>query len=408
MQYRKVPKNGDELSVLGFGCMRLPQKNGRINEEEATKQIRYAIDLGINYFDTAVPYHMGASEPFLGRALSDGYREKVKIATKLPHWSVKKREDMDKILSSQLDKLQTDHIDYYLVHSLAGESWESMKKLGVAEFLNSAKKEKRIINAGFSFHGNIEAFKKIIEEYPWDFCQIQYNFLDEKNQAGTEGLLYAAGKDIAVIIMEPLRGGNLAGEIPDEISKVWNEAEVKRTPAEWSLRWILNKPEVTVVLSGMNEISQIDENVKTAKEAYPDSMTENELLLVEKVKERYEKIMKVGCTGCRYCMPCPFGVDIPECFSNYNNYYMFGKKPMEKFHYIIRLGGILGDQGYAGLCRNCGKCKKACPQNLDIPVLLKDVSKTFEGRTFGFKLALFKALASLQGRISARKGKKRT
>ena len=408
MLYRKVPKNGDELSALGFGCMRLPQKGSRIDEEEATKQIRYAIDNGINYFDTAVPYHMGASEPFLGRALSGGYREKVKIATKLPPWSVKKREDMDTILSSQLEKLQTENIDYYLIHSLAGESWEKMKSLDVAGFLNAAKKDGKITNAGFSFHGDIDAFKRIVDEYPWDFCQIQYNFLDEKNQAGTEGLLYAAERDLAVIIMEPLRGGSLTGEIPEEIAAIWNEAEIKRTPAEWSFRWILNKPEVKVVLSGMNEFSHIDENIKTAGEAMPDSLTEKEIELVERVRDVYTKKMKIGCTGCRYCMPCPYGVDIPECFSAYNTYHMFGKKPIDKFHYIARLGGILGNKSNAGMCRNCGRCKKACPQNLDIPNLLKDVSDEFEGMTFGLKITVFKALASLQGKLSARKGKKRT
>lgn len=403
MQYRTVPKTNDKISAIGFGCMRLPVKNGRIDEKEATKQIHHAIEKGINYFDTAIPYHMGKSESFLGRALLGGFREKVKIATKLPHWSVKSREDMDEILNSQLKKLQTDHIDYYLIHSLAGDSWEKMKNLGVIDFLESAKKSGKIINAGFSFHGDISSFKRIVDENDWEFCQIQYNILDEKNQAGTEGLLYAAQKNLAVIIMEPLRGGNLVNNIPKEVSKIWDEADVKKTPAEWSFQWILNKPEVTTVLSGMNEISQIDENTDTASNAFPDSLTKEELLIVDKAKEAYMKLMKVGCTGCRYCMPCPYGVDIPECFSLYNNYFIFGGKLKTKFHYIIRLGGILSDRGNAGLCRNCGKCKKSCPQNLDIPNLLKDVSKTFEGRTFGIKTAILKKGAELQARISFKK-----
>ncbi|MDD4300084.1 MAG: aldo/keto reductase [Methanomicrobium sp.] len=406
MQYRIVPKTGDKISALGFGCMRLPQKNGRIDEKKAQNQIHHAIEIGINYFDTAVPYHMGASEPFLGRALSGGYREKVKIATKLPPWSVKTREDMDIILNSQLKKLQTDHIDYYLIHSIAGESWDRMKNLGVCEFLDSAKKTGRIINAGFSFHGDVSSFKRIVDEYPWEFCQIQYNILDENNQAGTEGLLYAASKNLAVFIMEPLRGGNLAANIPEDIEKIWNESEIKRTPAEWSLRWVLNRPEVTSVLSGMNETEQIDENAKTASEAFSDSLSDDEILLIERVKNAYRKLMKINCTGCRYCMPCPFGVDIPECFSLYNTYFMFGGKLKTKFHYISRLGGMLGDKSYAGMCRNCGRCVKSCPQSLNIPTLLKDVSKNFEGRTFGLKNFILTKGASAQAFFARLKNKK--
>ena len=254
MLYRKIQKSGDELSILGFGCMRLPLKeDGTIDEERARKQVHYAIDNGVNYVDTAWPYHMGNSEPFLGRALADGYREKVKLATKLPSWMVESREDMDKFLNAQLEKLNTDHIDYYLIHSLVGSLWDRVEKLGVADFLDKAKADGRIINAGFSFHGSGEDFRRIVDGYDWDFCQIQYNFLDEKNQAGTKGLEYAASKGLGVIIMEPLRGGNLARMVPPAIEEIWDEAKEKHTPAEWALRWVWNHPEVTVVLSGMNE-----------------------------------------------------------------------------------------------------------------------------------------------------------
>src|SRR5512133_1983984 len=234
MLYRKMPKNGDELSVLGFGCMRLPMKEDwTIDEERATKHVRYAIDHGVNYVDTAWPYHMGESEPFLGRALADGYREKVKLATKLPSWLIEKREDMDKYLNAQLEKLNTDHIDYYLIHGLVGDLWDNVEKLGVMDFLDKAKADGRIRNAGFSFHGASEDFNRIVDAYDWDFCQIQYNILDEKNQAGKKGLEYAASKGLGVVIMEPLRGGNLTKNVPQAVTDIWDEAPVKRSPVEW-------------------------------------------------------------------------------------------------------------------------------------------------------------------------------
>ena len=288
MLYRKMPKSGDELSILGFGCMRLAVKaDGSINEERARKQVRNAIDQGINYVDTAWPYHMGQSEPFLGRALADGYREKVRLATKLPSWLIESREDMDRYLNAQLKKLKTDHIDYYLVHALVGDLWDKVEELGVADFLTRAKADGRIGNAGFSFHGAGKDFSRIVDAYEWDFCQIQYNFLDEQNQAGTAGLEYAASKGLGVIIMEPLRGGNLTKTVPPAIQEIWDEAPTKRTPAEWALSWVWNHPEVTVVLSGMNEESHIRENLRIADQAYPDSLTRAELDLVKRVERKY-------------------------------------------------------------------------------------------------------------------------
>ncbi|AKB75252.1 Aldo/keto reductase [Methanosarcina lacustris Z-7289] len=394
MLYRKIPGNGNELSILGFGCMRLPIKEGKIDEERARQQLRYAIDHGVNYIDTAWPYHMGESEPFVGRALADGYRKKVKLATKLPSWTVKSHEDMDRILNSQLERLRTDHIDYYLVHGLVGTLWDKMEKLEVLNFLEKARADGRIINAGFSFHGSIDDFRRIVDAYPWTFCQIQYNFLDEKNQAGTEGLEYAASKGLGVIIMEPLRGGKLTHPIPPAVQEIWNEALVKRTPAEWALRWIWNHPEVTVVLSGMNEESHIEENLKIADEAYPNSLKKDELQLVKKVEHKYRELMKTGCTGCRYCTPCPSGVDIPACFEIYDNFYLSGNEKEAKLMYAAKPGGIIrGDiTGYASQCVQCGECLEKCPQHLDIPSLLEAVVEEFEGKNFkGWRVMAKKA-----------------
>ncbi|MDD1687100.1 aldo/keto reductase [Methanoregula sp.] len=391
MLYRKMPKNGDELSILGFGCMRLASKaDGSIDEERARKQLRSAIDHGVNYVDTAWPYHMGQSEPFVGRALADGYREKVKLATKLPSWLIEKREDMDKFLDAQLEKLQTDHIDYYLVHALVGDLWDTVEKLGVADFLDKAKADGRIRNAGFSFHGAGEDFNRIVDAYDWDFCQIQYNFLDEKNQAGTAGLEYAASKGLGVIIMEPLRGGNLTRSVPPAVKTIWDNAPVQRTPAEWAFRWIRDHPEVTVVLSGMNDETHIRENLTVADQARPHSLTEAELLLVNTVEKKYRELMKVGCTGCRYCMPCPSGVNIPLCFEEYNNLYMVDNSDEEKFMYAARAGGAvgIGTPEFASLCVQCRLCAEKCPQHIDIPTVLESVVAELEGPGFDERVAM--------------------
>jgi predicted aldo/keto reductase-like oxidoreductase len=384
MLFRKINKTGDHLSILGFGCMRLPQKtgkpgDGKIDEERATNQIRYAIDQGVNYIDTAMTYHKGESEPVLGRALTGGYRDKVRLATKLPHWVVKNYEDMDLILNAQLYRLNTDQIDYYLIHSLETKTWKKIKELGVCEFLEKAKADGRILNAGFSFHGDKETFKAIIDSYDWVFCQIQYNILDEQNQAGTEGLKYAAAKNLGVIIMEPLRGGNLARKIPPDVQAVWDEASTERSPVEWALRWIWNHPEVTAVLSGMNEEDHIKENLSIADEAYPESLSEDELQLVNNAKNTYRKLIKADCTGCRYCIPCPAGVDIPTCFEAYNNLHMYGSEFSVKMFYLARLAGAMGDPNCASLCQNCGNCEEVCPQNLPIQKLLQDAAKELEG-----------------------------
>jgi uncharacterized protein len=390
MQMRKT-NNDDEISALGYGAMRLPTNNGRIDKDEAKKQIYYAIDHGVNLIDTAFPYHAGSSESFLGEILQGEYRDKVKICTKMPSWYIKKTEDMENYLETQLDKLQTDHIDYYLLHSLGEDNFFKLKGLGVLKFLESARKEGKIKNIGFSFHDNMEAFKKIVDAYNWDVCLIQYNFLDETNQAGTEGLKYAAAQGITVFAMEPLKGGILAGEVPERAQEIWDKSEIKRTPAEWALKWVLNHPEITCVLSGMGEIEQVKENIKVANETTPKSIPQHEMKLYSEVKEVYNELMKVDCTGCNYCTPCPKGVNIPLCFELYNQKYIHHDN-QASFVYAMYLGGSTSKEGYAGLCNGCGKCVKACPQKLDVPSLLKDVSSDMEGRGFKYKVKIMGVL----------------
>jgi predicted aldo/keto reductase-like oxidoreductase len=381
--------------------MRLPvTKDGQIDEQRAIRQVRDSVDRGVNYLDTAWPYHAGESENFLGRALADGYRDKVNIATKLPSWMIKSREDMDTYLNAQLEKLKTDHIDYYLLHALNGDSWEHLLSLGVLEFLDKARANGRIVNAGFSFHGKLEDFKRIVDGYPWVFCQIQYNYLDEENQAGTEGLEYAASRDLGVVIMEPLRGGNLGLPTPPpDVAAIWNTAAIKRTPAEWALRWIWNHPEVTVVLSGMNEETHIEENLVIAEQALPDSLTEDELELVARASHKYKTLMKVGCTGCCYCMPCPSDVAIPACFEVYNKMHLFGNVEEAKFMYAIRMSGIItGTQAYASQCVQCGECLEKCPQQIEIPDFLEMVVDELEDSELEKRVAMGKKMLNMVGR----------
>jgi len=381
MLYRNVPKTGDNLSILGFGTMRLPaNENGSINEEKAIAQMRKAIDNGVNYLDTAWSYHEGQSEVILGKVLTNGYREKVKIADKLPSWAIKNREDMDAILDKQLEKLGVETIDYYLLHALEGNSWDRLKSLGVIDFLEKAKADGKIVNIGFSFHGSNEDFSRIIDGYDWVFCQIQYNFLDTQNQAGTAGLKYAASKNIGVMVMEPLRGGNLSGpEVPPAVQAIWETAETERTPVEWDLRWVWNNPEVTVVLSGMNVDEHIDQNLAIAGQAEANSLTDAELELIAQVADKYRELMPIGCTGCQYCMPCPAGVNIPSCFEIYNTGHMF-EEPQERtqFVYAVQNGGVRGNKTYASQCVECGQCMEHCPQHIEIPDRLKEVAEYCE------------------------------
>lgn len=377
MLYREFGKTGEKVSILGFGCMRFPTLNGdvkQIDEIKATEMIRYAIDNGVNYIDTAYPYHGGMSEPFVAKVLKDGYREKVYLATKLPSWLIKTREDMDKYLNEQLERLETEYIDFYLLHTLEKSSWDNLMKNEVLEFLEKAKKNGKIKHIGFSFHDKLEVFKEIVDAYDWEFCQIQLNFLDEDYQAGLEGLKYATDKNIGMVIMEPLRGGKLANNIPDDIMNIWDRNSVKRTPVEWALRYIWNHPEVNVVLSGMSEMDHVVENLRIANEAEANSLKPEEKNLIDEVKEMYLSRIKVNCTDCKYCMPCPAGVNIPRCFSLFNDGYMFNQIE----NYRNSYNKFVKDENKASMCVECGKCEEVCPQHIKIRDMLHEVVEIFE------------------------------
>jgi predicted aldo/keto reductase-like oxidoreductase len=380
--YRKFGKTNEMVSVLGFGCMRLPiigTDPTNIDEKKATNMIRHAIDAGVNYVDTAYPYHGtgftrgGASELLVAKALKDGYRQRVKLATKLPSWLIKTRDDMDKYLNEQLERLETDTIDFYLVHSLNKNVWPVLKEAGISKFLEQAIKDGRIKYAGFSFHDQIGLFKEIVDYYDWSFCQIQYNYLDEKYQAGKEGLEYAANKGLGIAIMEPLRGGNIVN-LPKEAKEIISKADVKRTPAEWALRWVWNHPEVSVALSGMTTMDHVTENIKVAQEAETNSLTTKEVEIIDKVKNLFEEKIKVNCTGCAYCMPCPAGINIPGCFSTYNDHWVFDATPAAKKTYETRSRLTAP----ASKCVECGKCESHCPQGIPIRKELKNVKELFE------------------------------
>ncbi|OON97056.1 MAG: hypothetical protein ATN31_08780 [Candidatus Epulonipiscioides saccharophilum] len=378
MQYRQLIPGGDNLSIIGYGCMRFPSKNGRIDEVLTNEQLLFAYGKGINYFDTAYPYHGGKSEVILGEFIKkNDIRSKVFIADKMPVYLVNKTEQFETFFQTQLKRLDTDYIDYYLMHSLGSlEGWEDLKKLGILEFIDEHKKNGSIRYVGFSFHGKAEEFTKIIDDYNWDFCQIQYNYLDETNQAGTAGLEYAYAKNIGVIVMEPLRGGNLAAKAPTKVKEMIENFEPKRSAAFWALRWIFNHKEVSVVLSGMNNINHIKDNIYCANNTQPDSMTEKELQLIEDIKKVYQELMLVPCTGCNYCMPCPVNVDIPGIFAEYNNNSFFGGIIPKVFYAQKFVGGIMGvEQSGANLCIECGKCMTRCPQNIQIPEKLQAADK---------------------------------
>ncbi|HEY68072.1 MAG TPA: aldo/keto reductase [Thermoflexia bacterium] len=365
MQYRKFGRLDWEVSALGFGCMRFPIKGNdtsNIDEPEATKMLHYAIDHGVNYLDTAYPYHGGNSELFVGRVLKGGYREKVRLATKLPCWLVESSQDFDKYLNEQLQKLQTDHVDFYLLHGLNQDRWQKMSALGVLEWAEGAIADGRIGYLGFSFHDKYKVFKEIVDAYDgWAFCQIQYNYMDIENQAGTKGLKYAASKGLAVVIMEPLLGGRLVNP-PQPIQDLWNTAAKKRTPADWALQWLWNQPEVSVVLSGMSTMQQVKENVASADASGIGILTEEELALIARVREKYRELCPIPCTRCGYCMPCPNGVDIPRNLTVYNQAVMYDKLDHSRTEY----NKWIPEEARAGACVQCRECEEKCPQ--DIPI----------------------------------------
>ena len=384
MLYRQAGKTGQMVSILGFGCMRLPILGGKahlIDEEKAQAMVDCAIQSGVNYFDTAyiyhseVPFQAGMSELFLGRALKK-QRQKVQVATKLPSWFIGSRADMDRYLDQQLSRLQTSQIDFYLVHGLTGELWNKLSQLGITEFLDAAVADGRIKHAGFSFHDEAPRFKPIVDAYDWSFCQIQYNFMDEDFQAGRAGLEYAAGKGLGVMVMEPLRGGGLTAQIPQDVQVVWNKAPVKRTPAEWALRFVWNRPEVSVVLSGMSELPQMEENIRIANQGLADSLTRGESALIQEAKAIYQARTRVNCTSCGYCMPCPSGVNIPANFLQLNTLSIYQDRATAEFFYFH----ILKEEQRAPRCEECGQCVELCPQHIPIPAMLKEVAREFESR----------------------------
>jgi hypothetical protein len=375
MQYRVSGRSGDKLSVLGYGCMRFTKKGSGIDQEKAELELYEAFQNGVNYYDTAYIYP--GSEVCLGKFLKKyDVRDKVYIATKLPHYLIKKSEDMEKFFAEELDRLQTDHVDYYLMHMLNDvNTWNRLCELGVLDFIKAKKESGAIRNIGFSFHGGTIAFKELIDAYDWDFCQIQFNYMDEHAQAGIEGLKYAASKGLPVVIMEPLRGGRLAN-LPEEARKEFEKVDPSRSSVDWGLRWIWNHQEVTVVLSGMNDIEQVRENCKTAESATSGSLSREELDTYQKVLKQLQKKIKVGCTGCGYCQPCPKGVDIPTNFAIYNSSYADGY--INALREYIMCTSLRKVQSNASLCVKCGKCEQHCPQHLNIREELVKVSRRFE------------------------------
>ena len=372
MQYRK-DRAGNDLSVLGFGCMRFTKKGNTIDLDKAESEIMAAYRAGVNYYDTAYIY--SGSEVLLGTILKrNGIREKVNIATKLPQYMVNSLKGVEKTFNEELERLQTDYIDYYLMHMLTDiAQWNRLKDMGILEWIAEKKKAGAIRYIGFSYHGNSENFLKILEDYDWDFCQIQYNYLDETTQAGVTGLKAAAEKGIPVIIMEPLRGGKLVNLLPPEAKKLMQENERGWSPAAWAFRWLYNQPEVTVVLSGMNSLEMVAENVETADTARAGELREQDLALIEKVREQIRKGEKVGCTGCRYCMPCPKGVDIPGIFRCYNAMATDGKHDA-RFQFAQTVG-MTRQLAFATQCVGCGKCESHCPQSIPIREKLKEADR---------------------------------
>ena len=379
MQYRTDPKNQESLSVLGFGCMRFTRRGGQIDQKKADREMKRALDLGVNYFDTAYVYP--GSEVCLGRFIKRyRCRSRIHIATKLPHYRVHKREDFDRYFKEELERLQTDYVDYYLMHMLNDQkSWERLVGLGILDWIRDRKAAGQIRNIGFSFHGGTEAFEALLGAYDWDFCQIQYNYMDEHAQAGTKGLLAAQKKGIPVIVMEPLRGGRLA-KLPRDARAAFRHLEKDRSDAEWGLRWVWNHPAVTVVLSGMNDIAQVEENARIAEESRPRSLTKRELAGYRYALKKLRAKLVVGCTGCGYCQPCPHGVDIPNCFSAYNNSHTEGW--FVGFREYLMCTILRRDKANAGLCVQCGACEKRCPQKLPIRKELAACRRYFETPLF--------------------------
>ena len=389
MNYR-TDRYGNQLSILGFGCMRFPQTMGIIDIKETEREIMTAYEAGVNYYDTAYIYP--GSEAALGEILEKNQiREKVYIATKLPHYLIKKYEDLDKLFGEELKRLRTDYVDYYLMHMLTDtDTWNRLKNLGIEKWIEEKKASGAIRQIGFSYHGNSEMFCNLVDAHDWDFCQIQYNYMDEHSQAGRRGLYHAHEKGIPVIIMEPLRGGKLVNRLPDTAKKIFEEYKIKRTPAQWAFRWLWDQPEVTVVLSGMNSDEMVRDNIQTASTVEVGELGEDEQQMLKQVVAAINAKMKVGCTGCGYCMPCPKGVDIPGTFAAYNRRFAEGK--FWSFVDYVMCTTLRKNSTAASNCIGCGKCEKHCPQHIEIRNCLKDAQKELE-------TPLYKVVRNVIGKI---------
>jgi predicted aldo/keto reductase-like oxidoreductase len=376
MEYRK-DRYGNEISILGYGCMRFTKKSGKTDVDKAEKEIMEAYASGVNYYDTAYIY--GDSEQVLGEILEkNGIRKNVKIATKLPHYFIKKSESMDKYFNEQLERLRTDYVDYYLMHMLTDiATWERLIGLGIKEWLEEKKKSGAIKQIGFSYHGNADMFCQLIDAYDWDFCQIQYNYMDENSQAGRRGLKYAAQKGIPVVIMEPLRGGRLVNNLPEEAVRLFKKNPKNYTPVQWALKWLWNQPEVTCVLSGMNSLEMVKDNVLTASSTKVGELDQYDELMLQNVVNAINSKMKVGCTGCGYCMPCPKNVDIPGTFAAYNRRYSDGWFTAIKEYLMCT--ALRTNPSSASNCIKCGKCEQHCPQHIEIRKELQNASNKLEG-----------------------------
>ena len=377
MLYRTLGKTGLRVSILGFGAMRLPAEGEggpgtfdpakAVDEKKSIDMMEYAIAHGVNYFDSAYMYHNGKSEGILGRGVK-AHRDKVFIATKLPVVLARAPEDFDRFINEQLARLATDHLDIYLLHGLDRGSWPRVKDMGILSFLDRIKADGRARYVGFSFHDDVRIFKEIVDSYDWSLCQIQYNYLDEHYQAGREGLAYAASKGLGVVVMEPVRGGRLAEPVPDNVKAIWNGAPIKRSPAEWALRWVWNHGEVSTVLSGMSTMEQVVGNVRTADEGKENSLSEEELRLIDGAAKAYREMFKVDCTGCAYCMPCKEGVAIPMIFSAYNDLFI-AKRNAEGARMLYNM--FMSPERRASACIECGECEEKCPQHIAIRDELK-------------------------------------
>ena len=382
MQYRPFGKLDWKVSALGFGAMRLPileKDSAKIDEPEAIRMIRHAIDQGVNYLDTAYPYHGGNSEPLVGKALQDGYRERVRLATKMPIWLVENAGSFDRFLDEQLTRLQTDHIDFYLLHGLNKTSWQKMQDFNVLDWLEKARDSGRIRHLGFSFHDAVDVFKSIIDAYDgWDFCQIQYNYMDIDNQAGTEGLKYAASRGLGIVVMEPILGGRLV-DPPEPVQNIWDSSPVKRSPVDWSLQWIWDQPEVSVILSGMSTLQQVQENIASAARSAVGVFGEADQAVIARARQAYQDLSVIPCTRCEYCLPCPNEINIPQLFAMFNNGKMYNKAcyMRESYQRWVPEGKRAGD------CVACRECESKCPQQILISEWMVKVDEVLaQGKSY--------------------------